>query len=353
MLVYTAAMNDLTGLSQTMRHVLAWQLIVAGVTFGPLSWAAPAGAGASEVAAGGERSPATVGDQAAAGQAAVGEPAVGDPAGQEAQTALWEAGPKTVALGNEVTVELPSGYVYLPPEPAKKLLEANGSFHNEGVLGLFASDDPKQEDWFVIARFDDSGFVKDDEELDAEEILSSLKEGVEEMNEERKERGFTALALDGWAEPPRYDKGQHHLVWALIVSDPEGKSVNLNTRVLGRRGYVSLNLVTDPNTLAGYRHHATALLSATKFDAGARYEDFNESSDKVAEYGLAGLVMAGAGLGAAKLVKLGLLAKFSKVIIAALLAGKKFIVLGAVALFALVKKLLGGSKSEAPPTNPA
>ena len=37
-----------------------------------------------------------------------------------------------------------------------------------------------------------------------------------------------------------------------------------------------------------------------QFDEGARYADFNASTDKTAEYGLAGLVAAGAGLAVAE-----------------------------------------------------
>jgi uncharacterized membrane-anchored protein len=256
----------------------------------------------------------------------------------------WQPGPKGVALGHELKVDLPAGYAYLPPGPAAKLLEKNGGFYNENLLGLIASTDPKEE-WFVVARFEDSGFIKDDEKIDADELLTALKDGANEANEERQKRGFKPLTVDGWSEPPRYEAAQHHLVWALIVSDPDGKSVNLNTRVLGRKGYVSLNLVTDPSLLAQYRGHAQKLLSVTSFDAGARYEDFNEKTDKVAEYGLAGLVLAGAGLGAAKLVKLGLLAKFSKVLIGLLIAGKKVIVFAVIGLVALIKKLLSGRRA--------
>jgi uncharacterized membrane-anchored protein len=257
----------------------------------------------------------------------------------------WQIGPKDVALGHELKLDLPSGYAYLPPGPAAKVLEKNGGFYNENLLGLVASTDPK-EDWFVVARFEDSGFIKDNEKIEADEILSDLKDGAKEANEERTKRGFKPLTVDGWSEPPRYDAARHHLVWALIVSDPDGKSVNLNTRVLGRKGYVSLNLVTDPEKLAQYRRNAQTLLAVTSFTAGARYEDFNEKTDKVAEYGLAGLVLAGAGLGAAKLVKLGLLAKFSKVIIAALIAGKKAIVAALIGLGALIKKLLSGRRAQ-------
>lgn len=257
----------------------------------------------------------------------------------------WQIGPKDVSLGHELKLDLPAGYAYLPPAPAGKLLEKNGSFHHENLLGLVASTDAK-EDWFIVARFEDSGFIKDDEKIDAEELLTALRDGTKDANEERQQRGFKPLNVDGWAEPPKYDAARHHLVWALIVSDPEGKSVNLNTRVLGRKGYVSLNLVTEPSLLAQYRGNAQKLLAVTRFDTGARYEDFNEKTDKVAEYGLTGLVLAGAGLGAAKLVKLGLLAKFSKVIIGLLIAGKKVIVLALIGIGALLKKVFSGRRSE-------
>ncbi|MGC4093903.1 MAG: DUF2167 domain-containing protein [Polyangiaceae bacterium] len=255
----------------------------------------------------------------------------------------WQAGPTDVSLGHELKVNLPAGYMYLAPAQAKQVLERNGSFHNDDVLGLLASQKPEEE-WFVVLQYEDSGYVKDDEKLDGEEILSTLREGLEESNPERVKRGFKALSLDGWSEPPRYERAQHHMVWALIVSDADGKSVNFNTRMLGRRGYLSLNLVTAPESLAAYKGNATTLLAATHFDKGASYEDFNESTDKVAEYGLAGLVLAGAGVGAAKLVKLGLLAKFSKVLIAALIAGKKFIVVAVLAIGAAIKKFFGGGK---------
>jgi uncharacterized membrane-anchored protein len=259
----------------------------------------------------------------------------------------WEPGPKDVALGHDIKIDLPPGYAYLPPGPAGKLLEKNGGFHNENVLGLIASTDPK-EDWFVVARFEDSGFIKDDEKIDADELLSAMRDGAKESNEERQKRGFKPLSVDGWSEPPHYDAGKHHLVWALIVSDPDGKSVNYNTRILGRKGYVSLNLVTDPAALAQYRGHAGTLLTATHFGSGARYEDFNEKTDKVAEYGLAGLVMAGAGLGAAKLIKIGLIAKFWKVIIGLLIAGKKAIIAALIAGGALLKKVFTGRRDKEP-----
>jgi uncharacterized membrane-anchored protein len=257
----------------------------------------------------------------------------------------WQVGPSKIDLGHDLSLDLKAEHRFLPSKEAAKVLEQMGSFHNDNLLGVVTNRTP--EDWFAVIRYEAEGYIKDDESIDANELLSAIREGTDEANKERVEKGFKALRIDGWSEAPRYEKTAHHLVWALDVSDDEGKSVNFNTRILGRRGYVSINLVTSPQELAGYKPQASAILASTTFSKGARYEDFDNKTDKVAEYGLAGLVLGGAGLAAAKLVKVGLLAKFSKVIIAALIAGKKAIIAAAVAVVALVKKFFGQKKTEA------
>lgn len=261
------------------------------------------------------------------------------PAQEPAPEFTWQKGPSQVDLGHDLQLALPAEYAFLAPPQANKLLEKFGNFHNEGVLGLI-SGTAETADWVVVVRYDDEGYIKDDEDIDADEILSAIREGSEAANEEREKRGFLPLTVDGWASPPAYDKAKHHLTWALTISDKDGKSVNYNTRILGRRGYVSLNLVTAPENLNRDKPAALALLAATTFKPGARYADFNPETDKVAEYGLAGIVMAGAGVGAAKLVKLGLFAKFWKLLLGLLIAGKKVFVFALIGLGALVKGLV-------------
>jgi uncharacterized membrane-anchored protein len=256
----------------------------------------------------------------------------------------WRSGPRKVDLGHDVEFDLPAGYSFLGPPQAGKVMESMGNLYNDNLLGLVIADQEKAQ-WFVTLRYDAEGYVKDDEKVDADELLSSMREGLDEFNKERKTKGFPALSLDGWDEKPHYDRSAHHLVWCLRLSDKEGSSANFNTRVLGRKGYVSINLVTDPASVQADKHHASAVLAATRFRSGARYEDFNKSTDKVAEYGLAGLVLGGAGLGAMKLVKIGLLAKFWKVLLAALIAGKKAVIALFVAGAAGVRKFFGRKQS--------
>jgi uncharacterized membrane-anchored protein len=105
-----------------------------------------------------------------------------------------------------------------------------------------------------------------------------------------------------------------------------------------------LNLITNPASLAEDKVHATTLLEATEFKAGSKYAD-HQSGDKTAEYGLAGLVAGGAGLGAA--VKLGLFAKLGKILLAVALAGKKLIVIAVVGAGALLKRLFSRGEAKA------
>src|SRR5688572_16716851 len=219
------------------------------------------------------------------------------------------AGPKKIDLGNDLELDLPANMLYLDRAEGKQLMESNGNIIGDSFLGLVAQEGSS---WIVTITYWEDGYVKDDDaaELDADEILDGMREGNEQANEMRKERGFKPLSLDGWTEEPRYEREAHHLVWGIKVSDPDGASINFYTRVLGRRGYVALNLIDDPAKIEASKKEALAVLKATTFKAGARYADFNPETDKIAEYGLAALVAGGAGAAALKFAKVGLLAKF-------------------------------------------
>jgi uncharacterized membrane-anchored protein len=258
----------------------------------------------------------------------------------------WKSGPMPMSLPHGVELQVPEGYRFLGMPQAGELMKKLGNLYNDNLLGLVISENVEEE-FFVSIRFDEEGFIKDDEKLDAKELLDAIREGEEEYNAERKKLGFGSIHAEGWQEEPRYDKASHYVVWALNVRGENGTSVNLNTRVLGRRGYASVNLVTGSDELSKYRANGVAILRATSFAQGHRYEDFDSSTDKVAEYGLTGLVLGGAGVGLAKAAKLGLLAKFWKGFVALLIAGKKGIVALFAAIAAFARKLFG--KKPAPP----
>jgi uncharacterized membrane-anchored protein len=79
------------------------------------------------------------------------------------------------------------------------------------------------------------------------------------------------------------------------------------------------------------------VLAAVEFNEGHRYADYLPGTDKAAAYGVGGLILGGAA------AKAGLF----KGIWLALLASKKLVFAGLVALGAVLKKFLGGRKDAA------
>lgn len=236
-------------------------------------------------------------------------------------------GPAQLPWVNEATMSLPEGFIYVPRPQADQLMDAFGNSYDERFIGLvFPADDAN---WLVVAEYEHSGHIADDEarDWDTDELLSQLKAGTKEGNKRRREQGIGELEVLGWAEEPSYDPATHRLIWSLAARDTasapgEPQTINYNTYVLGREGYVTLNLVTDSEAIATDRAAAHTLLAGLAFDPGRTYADFDASTDKVAAYGLAALV---AGVAAKKLGLLAaaaaFLVKFGKLIAVAVLGG--------------------------------
>lgn len=270
---------------------------------------------------------------------------------QEEPEIKWTAGPTTAELGDDLArIDVPEGYVFAGGDETRKFMEMTGNPPSGRELGVIM---PAEEgkNWFLLFEYDEVGYVKDDEKdkIDADAILESVREGTEASNEERKKLGGGEIHVTGWFEKPHYDAKSHNLVWAIEAKGEvdTDRSVNYDVRLLGRKGYISATLVTDPGSLHADLPHVQTLLSGFSFQEGKRYADF-VSGDKVAEYGLTALIAGGAGAAA---VKLGLFAYLGKLFA----KGGKLIVAGLVALGAGLKKIFGGGKKEdtgAPPIAP-
>jgi uncharacterized membrane-anchored protein len=233
-------------------------------------------------------------------------------------------GPADIALRDQGKLKLPAGYVWIPEPAASKLMKAMGNHPDERELGLLFPDS-NDENWLIVAEYESSGYIKDDDakNWDVDALFKSLKEGTEAANEERRQQGFDEMDIVGWVEKPTYTADTHRLVWSISTrhkgaSADAPMNINYNTYALGREGYVTLNLITALNAVDKDKHHARTLLDALSFNEGKRYADFNSSTDKVAEYGLAALV---GGLAAKKLgmfaLAAGFFAKFAKIILLA------------------------------------
>lgn len=123
----------------------------------------------------------------------------------------------------------------------------------------------------------------------------------------------------------------HKLYWAkdLKFTDDSSHTLNYGIRVLGRRGVLVLNAVASMDQLASVRRDMAKVIGFVEFNGGHRYADFIPGTDKVAEYGIAALI---AGSLAAK-------AGLFKVLLGALIALKKLIVVAVVGAAAFLRRL--------------
>lgn len=234
-------------------------------------------------------------------------------------------------------LSVPENFIYFDTKGARTVLEDLwGNPPDPEVLGLIV---PKgfnpfsEESWAVVITYDGSGYVKDKDAdtIDYTKLMREMQKDTAESNKEREKQGYPAVDLVGWAAPPHYDKETKKLYWAqeLSFAGEDAHTLNYSIRVLGRRGVLVLNAVAGMPQLAAIEQEMPHVIEMVNFQEGHRYVDFDPKLDKVAGYGLAALVAGGVA------AKTGLF----KGLLVALLAGKKFVVAGVVALMAFIGKM--------------
>lgn len=234
-------------------------------------------------------------------------------------------------------LEIPEGYKFLDEAQSQKVLvDIWGNPADGSTLGmLFKKDEsPADVSYAIEVSYSNEGYIEDDEasDIDYDDLLEEMQEDQKLYNEERVRQGYTEVKLLGWASPPFYDQENKKLHWAkeLNFDNAEINTLNYNVRVLGRRGYMNLNVIGDMDVLEDVQKNLDPILESVTFLPGNQYDEFDPDIDEVAAYGIGGLI---AGKVLAKAGFFALLAKFWK-----------FIAIGAVAVFGAFKKRIFGSK---------
>jgi uncharacterized membrane-anchored protein len=281
----------------------------------------------------------------------LGLPSYAEESAEESAGEAAPAGPAlsyrtgNILLPNKVaTLRLAGNYRYLDPAETEKLLVAWGNQPGNDTQGAIVPSevDPlTTEGWAVILTYEDDGHVDDSDakDIDYEEMLEDMKQGTEENNDARKDAGYEPVHLVGWAEKPHYDSDAKKLYWAkeLEFEGAGSNTLNYDVRVLGREGVLSMNAVASIGQLAQIRSDMQPLIQVAEFNEGYRYAEFDSKTDRLAEYGLGALIAGGVA------AKMGLFAKLG----ALLLAFKKIIIIGLVAIGGFVARLFGKKKDAA------
>jgi len=247
----------------------------------------------------------------------------------EMQKLPWQAGPATADVGDHSKIQIPAGARLLPESEGSRFLELTGNLPRQGDTVLL------RDDWFALLSFKDSGYVKDDDKLDPDELLAALRKSDEAANEDRTKRGIPTLTIDGWIVPPHYDPATKYLEYGLRLhgSDSPTPVVNYTMRLLSRHGYETVTLVTSPETLDRDVKDLHQVLTGFNFNPGETYGEFRPG-DHVAEFGLGALVLGGAAAAAVK-------AGWFKGLLVGLAAAWKLVAAAVVAAFAGIKRFFG------------
>lgn len=237
-----------------------------------------------------------------------------DRVAKEIMNLPWVVFPSVGNVGTVARINLTNDLRFLDDVNTRRFLELNGNPPRNDNFILA----PGSLTWFAVFAFDRSGYVKDDERLNPDELLNSLKEQNAASIEERRRLNLPILKLEGWAVAPHYDTETRRLEWGTrLLGDRGDVVVNYTIRILGRSGVMSAVLVSDPQDLNADMKAFKTALRGFDFVQGERYSEFRQG-DRVAEYGLAALIIGGAAAAAAKS---GAFKGFAKIIGIAVIGG--------------------------------
>ncbi|MDP2313664.1 MAG: DUF2167 domain-containing protein [Pseudomonadota bacterium] len=239
--------------------------------------------------------------------------------------------------GGKAVLHVPDSFGYLDAAETDKVLQVWGNPPDPNTWGMLVPSNTSifaEEAWVVVVSYTDDGHIKDDDaaDIDFTELLGQMQSDAAAESEARVKAGLTGVRIVGWAEPPHYDGISHKIYWAKELDfGEESHTLNYAIRALGREGVLEFNAVAPMNQIATIKLPMEQVMGFAEFTPGNRYEDFDESVDRVAEYGIAALVAGGVA------AKTGLL----KGLFAMLLAGKKLIVVGVIAAVGAAKAIFG------------
>ncbi|KEC75435.1 hypothetical protein RLPCCGM1_c0807 [Rhizobium leguminosarum bv. phaseoli CCGM1] len=217
----------------------------------------------------------------------------------------------------KATLNVPANFYYLSPADTKTVLVdiwGNPPAAADGMLGMifpakYAPTDP--ESWGSIVEYSADGYVSDSDAATTnyDELLQNIKDSISERNPEREKQGFPKITLVGWASAPHYDKPAHAMHWArdlIFGNDTQTEhTLNYSVRVFGREGVFEFDFVAGLGQLKEIEEVIPTVTKLVQFDKGMAYGDYVDG-DKIAAYGMAGMIAAGAGAKIA--AKVGLLA---------------------------------------------
>ena len=214
---------------------------------------------------------------------------------REFQAALAEArakgivGPARVPLGDVAAIDMPRDYLFVPSEPAKRLMHAMGNSFRGGYFGVIIPVHT-YTGWFFVVAEHRIGHVTPEtvKSWKDKDILLEMRDATRRGNPERAKLGASRIDIAEFIEPPKYDATRHRLTVAARVievgpSSGDEDTANMDAHLFGRHGTIEVALVAGVLSYPRYRAALDQLVAATNFLPGHRFADVDPAKDKPAE----------------------------------------------------------------------
>ncbi len=195
---------------------------------------------------------------------------------------------QTTSIGDgAMHLDLTKGYKFVPPQDVPALLKKlNARAPAAQSLGAVVPDGKNAgaaDYWAAFISYDPIGHVPETgvDELGALTFLDSVKAARP-----------AEPALQSFAIAPAYDAPSKTLLWAEQYASKSKSAYSLRheTRLLGRSGVAGITIVAQPALLEKVRAEGRSVRDMIAFNDGQRYADFSESTDRVSQYNLPGLI---------------------------------------------------------------
>ena len=213
----------------------------------------------------------------------------------EIQRMNWTEVAHTMLPASNSTLSEMPGFKIVLGQDAKRLRQiVDGRADNSVEADSYKFDSESE----VLFQWIPAGYVHDNDwgQIDADELLAQIRQGDEKANAERSAKGARTLTTIGWRQKPNFNHDTKTVSWAIDgISDTGERLVNAVALKLGRYGFERMVWIATPDAMNGSNDLAVAE-RAHQFNVGHRYVDYVPSTDRSAEYGIAGLVAGAMGV---------------------------------------------------------
>lgn len=197
------------------------------------------------------------------------------------------------------TLSVPKGYKYLDSISSSFVMTelwGNSPAPTYGLLFPDSVDPLSQNFTFAIdITYNDDGYIDDEnsDDIDSDALFEHMIEDADIVNQMREKQGYPRLELIDWASKPFYNKVEHKLHWAkeYKVDQDSIHTLNYNIRILGRYGYLNLNVIGNIDVLPLVQSNLNEFLDGINFNQGYRYEDFDPKTDSKSEFSIEELIL--------------------------------------------------------------